>query len=108
MGRMKDFAFDFAASNAAKKEGMELAANANPDLLTVARQVAKALALTGPNRRVSSDDVFLQMKRMGLPYNIGPVAGSLFKGPEWRFTGDRVRSKRISNHARELKVWELK
>ena len=96
--------FDFAMGQAAKAEGMGIAALSKSQLLTRARDMARALALKNDGR-CNSDMVGREMKAHGLP-PLGPAAGSLFVGPEWRFTGERVKSSLVSNHARELKVWE--
>jgi len=39
--------------------------------------------------------------------DLGNAAGSIFAGKRWKFTGDRVKSRRPSAHAREIKVWRL-
>lgn len=89
--------FDAAASEALKEAGMELAAD-NRDLAT-ARRIVRNVAASRTSLEATADDN---------PIDLGPAAGSLFFGEEWEFTGRRVKSARITNHARELKVWRLK
>ena len=38
----------------------------------------------------------------------GCTATRASNGSQWKFTGERVVSKQLRNHGRELKVWELK
>ena len=97
--------FDHAEAQRRKADGQQLAANNRDELLTVARSIAREVAeLRG---RVTADDVAAELDRRGLP-QLGPAAGSLFRGSQWQFTGKRVVSKQLRNHGRELKVWELK
>jgi hypothetical protein len=70
------------------------------ELLKRARAIALQLAQT--NGTVTADDV---AKRLDDP--LGPLAGSVFKTPDFEFTGERVRSTQKNNHSRELKVWRL-
>lgn len=95
----------FDTSETRKKEGMERAAKAKSDLLTKARKIATEIAI-GNDWLCHSDLVAEELVRRGLG-ELGNAAGSLFKSGEWRFTGQRIKSKRLNNHARELKVWEL-
>ena len=96
--------FDYAKSIEAAENGMSFAARNQLSALEMARRIAVEMA----NRygTANADDVGLQLIERGYPAT-GPWAGSIFKGDQWIFTGDRVRSKRISNHGRELKVWRL-
>lgn len=97
--------FDFEASDRLKRVGMDRGASAAKTGLQVAREVAEALAwITGA---ITADDVAEELERLGRSGNLGPAAGSLFKESKWVFTGDRIKSSRKSNHARELKVWRL-
>lgn len=96
---------NYAQGEALKDQGMKDAALSREDLLETARRIAHAIALALPGRRCHADLVAQEMERRGLP-DLGPAAGSLFKGGNWRFTGERVKSRRTANHARELKVWE--
>tara|TARA_R110000824_G_scaffold149861_1_gene320230 strand:- start:508 stop:864 length:357 start_codon:yes stop_codon:yes gene_type:complete len=99
--------FDASESERLKNSGMELAAEPKNELLKIARDCASAVALAG-NGTCNADKVAQRMGWLGYSLDeLGPAAGSIFKGKDWEFTGDRVNSKRITNHARELKVWRL-
>lgn len=98
--------FDFEKAKAARDAGMALAAEKS-DLLSEWRRIALEIALKRSDRRVSIDDVGEEVQRRGLPSSLGNAAGSLFKERHWVFTGDRINSKKVSSHAREIKVWQL-
>ena len=97
--------FDAAESRRRKERGMALAADAAPTLLDRARSYAMGFALLQGS--VTADDVSEWLEQQGLP-DLGPAAGSLFRGPEWEFTGRFVQSTRKTNHARLLRVWRLR
>ena len=97
--------FDAAESRRRKERGMALAADAVPTLLDRARHLAVGVAVR--KGAVTADDVSEWLEQQGLP-DLGPAAGSLFRGPEWEFTGRFVQSTRKTNHARLLRVWRLK
>jgi hypothetical protein len=97
--------FDQAESQRLKAEGMAAAESARYGDLETARLIAYEI---GEGTTLTADDVAQEMERRGLIPNLGPAAGSLFKGGRWEFTGHRVRSTRVTNHGRELKVWRLK
>lgn len=99
--------FDHAAAIEAKETGMKLAADNRPSDLDIARQVARRLALSTPDRTTHADEVGRVLAEDFGIRSLGPAAGSLFKGGEWAFTGQRILSARRSNHARELKIWRL-
>jgi len=100
--------FNYREGMALKRRGMDDAAHAyGRSLLETARRIAHDLALNHPLRECHADAVGKELRRRGLPTSLGPAAGSLFKGKNWKFTGERIKSSRASNHAREIKVWEL-
>jgi len=92
--------FDNAASHSAKNSGMELAAENAQDHLSRAREIAASIALRG-NGTCNADQVLMEFPSV----SPGPWCGSIFRGKEWVFTGERIHSSRVSNHAREIKVW---
>lgn len=100
--------FDAAESEARKTAGMSSAEGARAKVLDLARKTARHLASL--NGEVTSDDVNDVLSRAYdiSPSELGPAAGSVFKGKGWEFTGKRVRSRYVRNHSRELKVWRLK
>ena len=88
-----------------KERGMALAADAVPTLLDRARAYARRHATVWG--QVTADDVSEWLEQQGLP-DLGPAAGSLFRGKEWEWTGSFVQSSRVANHARLLRVWRLR
>lgn len=69
----------------------------------------RAVAIAGHCGTVTIDDVMQEMERVGFDIGIiGPSAGAVFKGPQWEFTGQWVKSRRTSNHCRSIRVWRLK
>ena len=100
--------FDFASGNALKTEGMETAAANKAELLQKARGIAERTAQMRSDQCCTSDDVAMRMQYLGYRYgDLGNAAGSIFASKRWRFTGDRVKSRRPAAHAREIKVWRL-
>lgn len=99
--------FDSKASNAAKTNGMQCAAwppERMPGTLDLARTLAQEIARAGDGT-CHMDLVGQRLSELG--FSVGPWSGSVFKGKSWSFTGYRVRSARVTNHARELKVWRF-
>ena len=86
-----------------KESGMALAAANRPGALSTAQRIAIEIAESRPDRTCHMDLV-----RERFPDDLGPAAGSVFRGSKWVFTGNRIRSTLPANHARELKVWRLK
>ncbi len=97
--------FNLKESERLKIEGMARASERAAHLKR-AREIATLLAMGKHDRCITADHVGREMKRLGLQ-PLGPAAGSLFRGKNWVFTGNRIRSSRVTNHARELKVWKL-
>jgi hypothetical protein len=100
--------FDGAESERRKHEGMRVAAMSRTELLRLARECAVKHAMLHGD--CTADDV---QRVMSERYDIdsakllGPASGSLFKGSQWRFTGEYRKSTQVRNHAREQKVWVL-
>ena len=101
--------FDLEAGTEEKEKGMAEAAG-NPsraEVLEVARYYAAVIARRRPDRWITADDVQQAIMRHGYsPDQVGPAAGSLFRGKAWRFTGHWLPSARASNHGRMVRVWE--
>ena len=95
--------FDGEESESRKKKGMAVgAANNYADLET-----GRMLARRHPDARtgITADDVGRALKARGITQSLGPAAGSLFAGKDWQWTGEFLKSKRITNHSRLLRVW---
>jgi hypothetical protein len=100
--------FDASESQRRKQEGMDLATLHRGELLNYLRELAEDIARNSSTRTCSIDEVFRRVIPKGFrPEMLGNAAGSLFKYGKWELMG-RKNSKRISNHAREIKVWRLK
>jgi len=97
--------FDLAEAQRLKEEGMASAAANKHDLLNHARHVAKQIAMLRDSRTVTADDVSRAFVKEGITDSLGNAAGSIFRGKDWEFTGERVNSQRKTNHSREIKVW---
>ncbi len=93
--------------NQSKQEGMGYAASNKKEGLAKARILAVDLALQRVNREITSDMVGIEMTHRGMP-PLGPAMGSLFRDGNWQFTGKYVKSSKISNHSRMLRIWALK
>jgi len=98
--------FDGPRSDRLKQRGMEIAASNAETALSLARDIAKELARYKP--WVNADDVGRVLKQRHGIETLGPASGSLFKSSEWIFTGQWVKSERISNHSRMIRNWRLK
>ena len=100
--------FNSGESEEGKRRGMDLAAAARAELLRKAREIALRLGADGSG--VTSDGVSfcLELDASGCGGNLGPAAGSIFKDGHWIDTGARVKSTRVTNHSRELRVWKRK
>ena len=98
--------FDDYLGEQLKIEGMEIAADNRQQLLELARNIAKTIAISNPSRTCTADKVGRILKEQYGIDTLGPAAGSLFKTSDWEFTGQFIKSKRITNHARLLRVWK--
>ena len=101
-------AFDRKESERRKQKGMKSAADHFAEQLQLARRLAIAIARANPERETNADAVGQALAKQGLNDCLGPAAGSIFKGNEWEFTGKFVKSARVSNHSRLLRVWRLR
>lgn len=99
--------FDAAEADRRKEEGRQRAAAANPWLLATAQRCARRVAERLGS--VSMDDVALELASAGEDVSrLGNAAGSVFRGEEWEWTGQVVRSARPSTHGRMIRVWRLR
>mgnify|MGYP001575493247 CR=1 FL=1 len=99
--------FSLAKSQELKTAGMLLAAS-NSQLLEQAQDLAVTLARAREDRTISADDVYAALEAAKMPTDLGPAAGSLFRGRRWKFSGRYINSTRASNHARTIRCWILK
>ena len=106
MGDIMQMTFDLQAGVDAKVRGMSLAENNRATLLLTARSAARIAARK--LGKITIDDVIQTMQAYGHACSLGQAAGSVFKGKEWVFTGEWRKSSRVSNHARQNRVWRLR
>jgi len=99
--------FDSGESRRRKKEGMGLAAGKRMGELGLARQIAKQIAMNNGGL-CDADKVGRVLKHSHGIDSLGPAAGSIFKGGEWAFSGEFVKSARVKNHSRLLRVWRFR
>jgi hypothetical protein len=105
---MQTALFDKQASEQAKCDGMTRAEKGARVMLSYARAIATYLARKSPDG-ITADDVVQELVWQGYDVHcLGNAAGSLFRGPEWEFTGQRRKSARVHAHANKLKVWRLR
>lgn len=94
-----------AAEEGRKRDGKARAAANHRELLELARKVAIQAALRHPDRLCTAADVAEVLKAKHI--QLGNWMGSLFNSRSWVDTGQRVRSRVPSAHAREIRVWRL-
>lgn len=91
-----------------KLQGMGLAELNRQELVLKARQVAVEIARARTDKKITVDAVFVELLKQNINANkLGNAWGSIFRGKQWRFTGDWKKSERASNHARMIRVWRL-
>lgn len=99
--------FDHAASVAAKELGIQQAAEHKRSLLEHAR--GHALRIAKERGTVTADDVAKALHDEGISiFALGSAAGALFKGGQFEFTGEFIKSERVHSHGNLLRRWRLK
>ena len=99
--------FDLREGRRKGSVGNKLAASRHSYLLRYARSLAVSIALERPDGGVTADDVYEQLIQRGIDVQLlGNAAGSLFRGKNWIFSGERRQSRRVSNHGRWIMVWQ--
>jgi hypothetical protein len=97
--------FDLPEGERRKELGMAHSRFTHEEVLLLARAIAKLHAFR--HGTVTADDVQKELIKRGLP-PLGNAAGSLFRGDQWEFTGQWVKSHRVTNHARQNRTWRLR
>lgn len=101
--------FDPKESEQLKIVGMHKAESRKFSLLEFTRKGLREIARSRPDRTVTADDAAQYLVSKGISVHaLGSAAGSLFRGSEWEFTGDLVKSQRVHAHSNLLRVWRLK
>ena len=92
-----------------KREGMDRAAkNAGSDLLNLARDEVRKVALSRVDRTAHADDAHYALIRLGYePGILGAAAGQLFvKSRGWVKTTEKNISVRSIAHGNEQTIWK--
>ena len=95
--------FDIQEARRKRDQGLNRVSDNNQRFLAVARDTAKRIcAVKGT---VTMDEV-----REVCPWEpLHPNAwGSVFRGPDWVFTGEYVQSKAVSRRGGMQRVWRLR
>lgn len=100
--------FNLALGEALKTMGMKHAATSKKDTLELGKLLCRQAAKTRSNKTATADDASRGFVALGLPANcLGAASGSLFRSNNWSFTGQWTKSKRVTNHASDLRIWKL-
>ncbi len=103
-----DKGFDLKLGEALRELGVQRAATVNADGLLLARELCRRAALCRHDKTATADDAARGFLAHGLPADfIGNGAGALFRGRQWKFTGEWVKSFRVTNHAHQNRVWQF-
>lgn len=97
--------FDAIAANSAKERGISVASEGKQHELRFAQSVARELGRR--QGRVTADDVIRELIEVHgwQEGQLGNAAGGIFRGASWTFTGETVKSQRVSSHGRLIRVW---
>ena len=103
---MTEKVFDLDEGEFLKEVGKAQAAHSRAEVLSAGKRFAKLIALGRPTRIVNADDVYAALLKSGYQEKeLGPAAGSLFKGKNWEYVG-MIPSQRKGNHGRRIMVWK--
>jgi hypothetical protein len=103
---MMDVQLNLKLGRELRDQGMNLAAMNRQQALQFARRAAAQLARV--NGTVTSDDVRRAIQLGKGRSNGQNWIGSIFKTPEFVWTGQVVQSALPGNHARLIRVWRLR
>lgn len=88
-----------------KQLGLDLVTDHNQDFVAILRAYAEAFCLN--HGTVTTDDLRDYADEHGLQPNHPNAWGAIFRGKRFVEAG-RVKSRRTSNHAREIRRWALR
>ena len=97
--------FDLAEAERHRDVGIGVATEHRGEVLTLAKAIAREIALARDSRECSADDVAKRLTK-GQRAALGNAAGAIFRGREWRFVRS-VKCQRINAHARDIRLWRL-
>ena len=96
--------FDSGMAGQLKDEGMSAAAFNQQERLELARDIAITIAKSGDGFCNADQVGKVLLSKYGIE-SLGPAAGSMFKTPDWHFSGVYVPSERVKSHGQVLRVW---
>ena len=90
--------FSLAEGKRLRDEGIDKATEGREGLLQEARDIARACARYSDDGCATVDDVARVFAQRGLDYSLlGNAAGAIFRGKQWLFTGEYIKSARKIN-----------
>lgn len=100
--------FNPGAAESLRDAGKSLTAESRDKMLSLARSIARSIALEDAMRECTIDAVQQRLIAMGYqPAQLGPAAGCIFLSDEWDHAGF-VQSTRASNRRRWIQVHRLR
>jgi hypothetical protein len=100
--------FSKPVGEAAKRIGMEQAAENRSELLAQVQAALIEIAMRRDSREATADDGQEWLIQHGYhPSDLGNAAGSMFPRDRWICVGTR-NSSRVSRHANQIRIWRLK
>ena len=100
---MNQLDFNLDTAIVLRDRGKKQVADNNPHFLSVTRNLARRIAMD--KGEVTCDDVRRERTLDPLHHN---AWGAVFKGKEWKWTGEYRTSHIVSRHGGPQKVWRLK
>ncbi len=92
-----------------RDEGINIAVASRSELVALLRVELQQIAARRQSKLASADDVHEILVALKLRHSdLGNAAGALFRDGNWLFTGEWKQSMRSPNHARAIRVWQLK
>lgn len=96
---------DLVEGKRLRDAALDLHEDKNASHLQLARQIAKKDALRN-NRVTNANRVRVEFERIR-PEAWGSMAGAIFRGKAWKFTGKILPSEFRSRHAAYIREWEF-
>jgi hypothetical protein len=89
--------------------GIAQAIDSRTELIEAVRVGIIKIALKRENRCATADDADVVLSDLCCTHrDLGNAAGGIFRDGNWRNTGEWKPSVRTTNHARHVRVWQLK
>jgi hypothetical protein len=92
-----------------RDEGIATAVASRSELVALLRAELQQIAARRQSKLATADDVHEVLVALKMRHSdLGNAAGALFRDGNWLFTGEWKQSMRSPNHARAIRVWQLK